>query len=153
MKQQELQADDEEERRKKEDYQKLFENMERVEIEDQPEQDRQELSKFNKIYRTYEWKLKEVSEAQVQNFFEFTDALGEGRKILIRATHNREGDSDGTNTIIVGDWSFEFQRSLIDLEQQPEPFSFRLPDCVMAAELSANTETDQLTLKVMDTPY
>ena len=108
MQQQELQTDDEEERRKKEDYQKLFENMEKVEIEDQPEEDRQELSKFNKIYRTYEWKLKVVSETQVQNFFEFTDALGEGRKILIRATHDRQGDSDDTNTIVVGDRTFKF---------------------------------------------
>ena len=63
--------------------------MERVEIDDQTEEDRQELSLFNSIYRTYEWKLKMISKTQVQNFFEFTDALGEGRKILIRATHDR----------------------------------------------------------------
>ena len=86
---QKLLADDEEEKREKEDYQKLFENMERVVIEDQAEEDRQELSLFNTIFRTYEWKLKVISETQVQNFFEFTDALGEGRKILIRATHDR----------------------------------------------------------------
>ena len=63
--------------------------MEKVEIDDQTEEDRQELSLFNTIFRTYEWKLKVISETQVQNFFEFTDALGEGRKILIRATHDR----------------------------------------------------------------
>ena len=63
--------------------------MEKVETEDETEEDRQELSKLNIIFRTFEWKLKEISETQVQNFFEFTDALGEGRKILIRATHDR----------------------------------------------------------------
>ena len=63
--------------------------MEKVEIDDQTEEDSQELSKLNIIFRTFEWKLKEISETQVQNFFEFTDALGEGRKILIRATHDR----------------------------------------------------------------
>ena len=66
--------------------------MERVEIkEEEAKEDGQEpaLFEFDSIFRTYEWKLKVNSESQVQNFFEFTDTLGEGRKILIRATHDR----------------------------------------------------------------
>ena len=56
------------------------------------------------------------SDNLVQNFFEFTDTLGEGRKLLIQARNEKTSDSAGrTNKIAIGDWNHTFERTLDEL--------------------------------------
>ena len=42
------------------------------------------------------------SESEVKNYFGFIDALGEGETLLLRASHRKTSDSEGTNTIVIG---------------------------------------------------
>ena len=61
--------------------------------------------------------MSDRSESEVKNFFGFIDALGEGETLLLRASHRKTSDSEGTNTIVIRDYPIkEFDRSLIELE-------------------------------------
>ena len=37
-----------------------------------------EQSELTKIYRTYEWRMKQSSESLIKNYFGFQDTIGEG---------------------------------------------------------------------------
>ena len=159
---QELRDKAEAERQREEDFQKLFENMEQFKLTEERETGDEEgkdaadqqIHFLASIYRTHEWRLKVKSDNLVQNFFEFTDTLGEGRKLLIQARNEKTSDSAGrTNKIAIGDWNHTFERTPDELAKQPEPFNFQFSDCKHKAELGFDMEACQLTLKVEGIPY
>ena len=73
--------------------------------------------------------------------------------MIIHAVHDKILDS-GTSTIMVDQKLIKtFKKSLADLQTQPEAFKFLFEEVELHARLSADVQSQQLTLKVEGVPY
>ena len=97
--------------------------------------------------------MEAISDKLIKNFFGFTDKIGEGSELQVQVMHDKIKDG-GTNYIAVGRIEVKtFTKSLQDLSQSPESFSFEIYGHVIEAKLGIDIQSQQMTLKIFGHPY
>ena len=106
------------------DAQKEEQKQEQKEEQKEKYQDETDLMQIQGVYRVKEWRLEQQNDFLITNIFEFTDQTGEGQIIKISVTHDKTIEP-GRSTIKPGNQQLKvFTKTLADLEQMPEPFTF-----------------------------
>ena len=94
-----------------------------------------------------------MNEFFIRNIFEFTDQTGDDQIIKINVFYDNIIES-GRCTIFSGDKELKFfTKTLAELEQIPESFTFEVQQFTLEAQVSADIQNQQLTLQVSGVPF